>query len=115
MEQQTDLTLWYRQPANEWVEALPVGNGRLGAMVFGGIEQERIQINEETVWDGKKTDRNNPQALDALSTVRQLLFDGQNEAAALLQSLDQFGSNLSERTRDQNARTHIVCSTTDAT
>ena len=91
MEQQTDLTLWYRQPANEWVEALPVGNGRLGAMVFGGIEQERIQINEETVWDGKKTDRNNPQALDALSTVRQLLFDGQNEAAAELAAETMMG------------------------
>ena len=91
MEQQTDLKLWYRQPASEWVEALPVGNGRLGAMVFGGIGQERIQINEETVWDGKKTDRNNPQALNALSTVRQLLFDGQNEAAAKLAAETMMG------------------------
>ena len=91
MEQQTDLKLWYRQPASEWVEALPVGNGRLGAMVFGGIGQERIQINEETVWDGKKTDRNNPQALNALSTVRQLLFDGQNEAAAELAAETMMG------------------------
>ena len=91
MEQQTDLKLWYRQPASEWVEALPVGNGRLGAMVFGGIGQERIQINEETVWDGKKTDRNNPQALNALSTVRQLLFDGQNETAAKLAAETMMG------------------------
>ena len=42
--------LWYRQPAKEWEEALPLGNGRMGAMVFGGVEQERIQVNEESVW-----------------------------------------------------------------
>jgi alpha-L-fucosidase 2 len=44
-----DMKLWYRQPAQEWVEALPVGNGRLGAMVFGGIQRERIQLNEDSV------------------------------------------------------------------
>ena len=47
-----DLTLWYQQPATEWTEALPVGNGRLGAMVFGGITEERLQLNEESVWAG---------------------------------------------------------------
>ena len=46
------LTLWYRQPAGQWVEALAVGNGRLGAMVFGGIDRERIQLNEGTLWAG---------------------------------------------------------------
>ena len=46
------LTLWYRRPAEQWVEALPVGNGRLGAMVFGGIERERLQLNEATLWTG---------------------------------------------------------------
>ena len=54
------LTLWYRQPANEWVEALPIGNGRLAAMVFGGIEQERIQLNEDTLWAGGPYDPANP-------------------------------------------------------
>ena len=46
------LTFWYRRPAQQWVEALPVGNGRLGAMVFGGIERERLQLNEDTLWPG---------------------------------------------------------------
>jgi alpha-L-fucosidase 2 len=79
------LNLWYRQPAEkEWTEALPVGNGRLGAMVFGGIPYERIQFNEETLWDGYPRDRINPKALEALPKVRQMLFDGENEAAATL-------------------------------
>ncbi len=52
-EPATDLRLWYLQPAAEWVEALPVGNGRLGAMVFGGVASERIQFNEDTVWQGR--------------------------------------------------------------
>lgn len=47
-----NLRLWYRQPAKQWVEALPVGNGRLGAMVFGGVTSERLQLNEDTLWSG---------------------------------------------------------------
>lgn len=70
------LKLWYDEPAQEWVEALPVGNGRLGAMVFGGIETERIQLNEESVWTGGPVNRTNPEALENLDKVRQLLFDG---------------------------------------
>ena len=70
----SELKLWYRQPAKNWVEALPIGNGKLGAMVFGGIDQEQIQINEETLWDGRKFDRHNPKALEALPKVRQLLL-----------------------------------------
>jgi alpha-L-fucosidase 2 len=53
---QSPLTLWYRQPAKLWVEALPAGNGRMGAMVFGGIDRERIQFNESTVWTGSPRD-----------------------------------------------------------
>ncbi len=49
---QKDLTLWYKTPATVWTEALPVGNGRLGAMVFGGVEQELVQLNESTLWSG---------------------------------------------------------------
>ena len=56
------LTLWYRRPAAQWVEALPVGNGRLGAMVFGGIERERLQLNDDTLWSGGPRDWNNPNA-----------------------------------------------------
>jgi len=76
--------LWYRQPARAWVEALPLGNGRLGAMVFGGVEKERIQLNEETVWVGFERDVNNPIALKNLPDVRRLLFEGKElEATAL--------------------------------
>ena len=77
----SDLRLWYRQPASEWNEALPIGNGRLAAMVFGGLENERIQINEETIWAGEKRDRNNPEGARNLSEVRRLLFAGKLKEA----------------------------------
>ncbi len=64
--------LWYQQPASEWVEALPVGNGRLGGMVFGRIEDERIQLNEETVWAGQPTDRDREGAYKHLPEIRQI-------------------------------------------
>jgi alpha-L-fucosidase 2 len=75
------LKLWYRQPAQEWVEALPIGNGRLGAMVFGRIDRERIQLNEDTLWSGKARDRNNPESLEHLPKVRELIFQGRYEEA----------------------------------
>ena len=68
--------LWYSRPADAWLEALPVGNGRLGAMVFGGVGRERIQLNEETVWAGSAWDATSPEALEALPDVRRLLFEG---------------------------------------
>src|SRR3954451_18577368 len=62
-----DSKLWYRQPAGtNWVQALPIGNGRLGAMVFGGVARERLQLNEDTVWEGYKRDGSNPESLKAL-------------------------------------------------
>ncbi|MBU6398965.1 MAG: glycoside hydrolase N-terminal domain-containing protein [Verrucomicrobia bacterium] len=70
------LTLWYRRPAGPWVQALAVGNGRLGAMVFGGVNQERLQLNEDTLWAGGPYDPVNPLARGALPEVRQLIFDG---------------------------------------
>ncbi len=76
--------LWYRQPAGLWVEALPVGNGRLGAMVFGGVVHERLQLNEDTVWDGYPRDVSNPASLQALPEIRRLLFAGKNEEATKL-------------------------------
>ncbi|MBS1797937.1 MAG: glycoside hydrolase family 95 protein [Acidobacteria bacterium] len=79
------LTLWYRRPAADWNAALPVGNGRLGAMIFGGVEGERLQLNEDTLWAGSPYDPNNPEALAALPEVRRLIFAGQyREAAALV-------------------------------
>ncbi len=78
------LTLWYQQPARQWVEALPVGNGRIGAMVFGGLAEERLQLNEDTLWAGGPYDPNNPEALEALPEVRRLIFAGKYTDAAKL-------------------------------
>jgi alpha-L-fucosidase 2 len=78
------LTLWYRKPADQWTEALPVGNGRLGAMVFGGTAQERLQLNESTLWAGQPYDPVNPQAKAMLPKVRQLIFEGRIEEAEAL-------------------------------
>jgi alpha-L-fucosidase 2 len=68
--------LWYRRPAAQWVEALPIGNGRLGAMVFGGVERERLQLNEGTLWSGGPKDWNNAKAPAALAETRRLIADG---------------------------------------
>jgi alpha-L-fucosidase 2 len=76
--------LWYRQPATQWNEALPLGNGRLGAMVFGGVQSERLQLNEDSVWAGEKRDRNNPEAARALPEVRRLLLLGKLKEAEQL-------------------------------
>ncbi len=70
------LKLWYRQPAGEWVQALPVGNGRLAAMVFGDVRREHLQLNEDTVWSGEKRDRSNPAAPEAVPRIRELLAQG---------------------------------------
>ena len=75
------MTLWYRRPAVEWEEALPVGNGRLGAMVFGGITQEHLPLNEDTLWTGGPYDPTNPEALAALPQVRALIFAGKYREA----------------------------------
>src|SRR5512139_2196624 len=78
------LVLWYDKPAVKWVEALPVGNGRLGAMIFGGVNQERLQLNEGTLWAGGPYDPVNPQAKDALPQVRQLVNEAKYREAAKL-------------------------------
>lgn len=69
-------TLWYTKPAAQWVEALPLGNGRLGAMLFGGINEERYQLNEETLWSGAPRDWNSPKATVALPAVRDAVAGG---------------------------------------
>ena len=74
--------LWFRQPAEQWLDALPVGNGRLGAMVFGGIRQERIALNEDTLWSGYPRDWNNPQAKEHLPVVRRLVLKDEDYEAA---------------------------------
>ncbi len=76
--------LWYAQPAASWVEALPVGNGRIGAMVHGGTDREYIQLNEDTMWAGGPYDPASPDALAALPTVRALIFAGRHADAQAL-------------------------------
>src|SRR3954469_24228648 len=64
------LTLWYKQPAEKWTDALPIGNGRLGAIVFGGVAEERLQLNEDTLWSGSgPREWNNPAAKQHLPVV----------------------------------------------
>jgi len=90
---QSSLVLWYRQPAgNDWNAALPVGNGRLGAMVYGGVQTERLQLNEDTLWEGYKRDGANTNALGALPQVRELLFAGKNSEASDLAAKTMMGS-----------------------
>jgi hypothetical protein len=73
-----DLALWYDEPAGaDWLRALPVGNGRLGAMVFGNTDTERLQLNEDTVWAGGPHDYSNPRGAAALPQIRQLVFANQ--------------------------------------
>jgi len=78
------LTLWYEQPARSWTEALPVGNGRLGAMVYGGVGEERVQLNEDTLWTGHPHDYTNPEALEWLPKVRESIFAGDYAEASRL-------------------------------
>ncbi|TLS49278.1 glycoside hydrolase family 95 protein [Paenibacillus antri] len=78
------MRLWYRSPAKAWTEALPIGNGRIGAMAFGGAERERIALNEDTLWSGYPKDGNNPGARDALPRVRELLRQERYEEADAL-------------------------------
>lgn len=75
------LVLWYPRPAREWLESLAFGNGRLGGTVFGGVEQERIQLNEDTIWTGYPYDPANPHAFESIQKARALLFGGKQREA----------------------------------
>jgi len=86
------LKLWYKQPAKIWEEALPVGNGRLGAMVFGDIKKERIQLNEESLWAGSPINNNNPEAFKNLPEIRRLLLNGENDKAYSLSERTLLGT-----------------------
>lgn len=73
--------LWYDKPAQVWTEALPLGNGRLGAMVYGNPGAEQIQLNEETIWAGQPNNNANPEALEWIPKIRQLVFEGKYREA----------------------------------
>jgi alpha-L-fucosidase 2 len=79
-----DLKLWYTSPASKWEEAVPIGNGRVGAMVFGGAKSERIQMNEDTLWSGEPGAKINKNAIHTLEKARELIFKGEYFAAEQL-------------------------------
>ncbi|MDR3094041.1 MAG: glycoside hydrolase family 95 protein, partial [Bacteroidales bacterium] len=101
-EQNPNLSLWYRQPADEWMKATPVGNGRLGAMVFGGIATEKLALNEVTMWSGQPDEprETRTDGKERLAAVRKLFFEGKYEE----------GSRMAERNlivESQSYGTHV--------
>ena len=80
----TGASIWFNQPATTWNEAIPIGNGTLGGMVYGGIESDTIKINEETLWSGGPRDLQNYDAINHLPKIRQLLLDGKTKKAEKL-------------------------------
>lgn len=93
--------LWYNKPAQLWTDALPIGNGRLGAMVFGGVEQERIQFNEETLWTGEPRNYNRPNAYKQLDEIRNLLNQGNQKEAEALAEKTFMGLKSAEGNREE--------------
>jgi len=89
--------LWYSKPASEWNEALPIGNGRLGAMVFGGTAEEKLQLNEDSVWYGGPRDRNNEDALPHLPEIRTLILEGRLREAEELAAMTMAGLPEAQR------------------
>ena len=98
--QENNHTLWYNKPAEKWTDALPIGNGKLGAMLFAGTAVDHIQFNEETVWTGKPRDYNRKGAFKYLDDIRQLLFDGKQKEAETLAQAQFMG--LQSETGDRN-------------
>ncbi len=91
VQEKEDLTLWYKKPASIWEEALPVGNGRLGAMIYGGTAEDHIQFNEETLWTGGPHDYSNKGASGYLGKIRELIWQGKQKEAEDL-ALEKFMS-----------------------
>ena len=100
-----DLKLWYKQPAVKWTEALPVGNGRIGAMLFGGVENDRIQFNEETLWSGEPRSYSRPGAYKYLDSIRNLLFAGKQKEAEALAEKEFMGLKSFEADRSSWIKT----------
>jgi alpha-L-fucosidase 2 len=103
------LVIWYRSPARDWYHALPVGNGRLGAMVFGGAADEILQLNEDTLWGGGPGDVSNPDALSALPEVRRLLFEDRNVEATQLAEKSMMGRPMRIQSYQALGEAYIEC------
>lgn len=89
--------LWYTKPAENWDEALPVGNGRIGGMIFGRVNEELIQLNEDSIWSGGFRKRNNPKAYSNLEKMRKLIRDGKTTEAENLCAEAFYGTNENQR------------------
>ncbi len=96
MASPSDLVLWYDRPARAWTEALPLGNGRLAAMVFGGVKEERLALNEGTIWSGGPHDYDNPNAPGALPEIRRLIFEGKYQEATELTNRSFMGKPVGQ-------------------
>ncbi|TKJ36710.1 MAG: alpha-L-fucosidase [Planctomycetes bacterium B3_Pla] len=92
--QWNNLKLWYNKPAQKWTEALPVGNGRLGAMVFGTVETEQLQLNEDTVWAGRPIERDRVGAHKHLAEARRLIFEGKYVEGQKIMQREFMGQRL---------------------
>lgn len=97
MPERGKMKLWYDRPAQYWHEALPIGNGRMGGMVYGGTPEEIIQLNEDSIWSGKHLDRINPDARENLSVIRKLIREGRGKDAEQLAMYALSGIPKSER------------------
>ncbi|HEU0226864.1 MAG TPA: glycoside hydrolase N-terminal domain-containing protein, partial [Arachidicoccus soli] len=95
-----DLTLWYNQPAKEWTDALPIGNGGIGAMIFGGIKKDHIQFNDATFWTGEPRDYNRKDASKYFPEIRKLLFEGKQKEAEAIAQIHFMGKKNHEESYD---------------
>jgi alpha-L-fucosidase 2 len=95
--QSQSLKLWYKQPAQKWTDALPIGNGRLGAMIFGGADTDRIQFNEQSLWTGGPRAYAREGAVKYLQPIRQLLFEGKQAEAEAMAEKHFMGLKNNER------------------
>jgi alpha-L-fucosidase 2 len=102
------LCLWYDKPAQKWEQALPVGNGRLGAMVFGGVEVERIQLNEESVWAGPPVPQIKPGTYEAIQKARQLLFENRQAEAEQLIARQVMVNDVGPRSYQTLGDLHLI-------
>lgn len=107
-EKDQALKLWYQQAAEKWTDALPIGNGRLGGMIFGRPEQERIQFNEETLWTGEPRDYHREGAVEYLPQIRQLLFEGKQEEAEKVAAEQFMGRRSNEENYDEQLKAWLA-------
>jgi alpha-L-fucosidase 2 len=115
LAQPPNLKLWYDEPASRWTEALPIGNGRLGAMIFGGIQSDRIQFNEETLWTGGPRDHHREGASKYLPQIRRLLAEGKQDEAEALAGQHFMGKKFNEDNYEKDKQTWLEKVRSDTT